>query len=44
MKVTGAVVGFSVLMGVPLGIGAGVAAVNVWLAKSIADNKKKQKR
>ena len=44
MKVAGAVVGIGALMGGPLGIGAGVAAVNVWLAKSIADNKKKQKK
>ena len=43
MKVAGAVVGAGVLMG-PLGIGAGIAAVNVWLAKSIADGKKKSKK
>ncbi len=39
IKAAGAVVGAGVLMG-PLGIGAGIAAVNVWLAKSIADSKK----
>ena len=43
IKAAGAVVGASVLMG-PLGIGAGIAAVNVWLAKSIADGKKKSKK
>ena len=43
MKVAGAVVGAGVFMG-PLGIGAGIAAVNVWLAKSIADGKKKSKK
>ena len=43
IKAAGAVVGASVLMG-PLGIGAGIAAVNVWLAKSIADVKKKSKK
>lgn len=43
MKAAGAVVGAGVLMG-PLGIGAGIAAVNVWLAKSIADGKKKSKK
>lgn len=43
IKAAGAVVGAGVLMG-PLGIGAGIAAVNVWLAKSIADGKKKSKK
>ena len=43
IKVASAFVGASVLTG-PLGIGAGIAAVNVWLAKSIADNKKKSKK
>lgn len=43
IKAAGAVVGASMLMG-PLGIGAGIAAVNVWLAKSIADGKKKSKK
>lgn len=43
MKAAGAVVGAGVLMG-PLGIGTGVTAVSVWLAKSIADRKKKSKR
>ena len=43
MKAAGAVVGAGFLMG-PLGIGAGIATVNVWLAKSIADRKKKSKR
>ena len=39
IKAAGAVVGAGVLMG-PLGIGAGIAAVNVWLAKSMADRKR----
>ena len=43
IKAAGAVVGAGVLMG-PLGIGAGIAAVNVWLAKSIADSKKKLRK
>lgn len=43
IKVAGAVVGAGVLMG-PLGIGTGIAAVNVWLAKSIADSKKKLRK
>ena len=43
IKAAGAVIGASMLMG-PLGIGAGIAAVNVWLAKSIADGKKKSKK
>lgn len=43
IKTAGAVVGASVLMG-PLGIGAGIAAVNVWLVKSIADGRKKSKK
>lgn len=43
IKAAGTVVGAGVLMG-PLGIGAGIAAVNVWLAKSIADGKKKSKK
>ena len=43
MKAAGAMVGAGVLMG-PLGIGTGITAVNVWLAKSIADRKKKSKR
>lgn len=42
IKAAGSVVGASVLMG-PLGIGAGIAAVNVWLAKLIVDSKKKTK-
>lgn len=43
IKVASAVVGASVLMG-PLGLGAGIAAVNVWLSKSIANGKKKSKK
>lgn len=43
MKAAGVVVGDSALLG-PLGIGAGIAAVNVWLAKSISETKKKQKK
>lgn len=43
IKAAGAVVGAGVIMG-PLGIGAGIAAVNVWLAKSIADSKKKLRK
>lgn len=43
IKAAGAVVGAGVLMG-SLGIGAGIAAVNVWLAKSIADSKKKLRK
>ena len=43
IKAAGAVVGAGVLMG-PLGIGAGIAAVNVWLAKLITDGKKKSKK
>lgn len=43
IKAAGAVVGAGVLMG-PLSIGAGIAAVNVWLTKSIADSKKKSKK
>ena len=39
IKAAGTVIGAGVLMG-PLGIGAGIATVNVWLAKSIADSKK----
>ena len=43
MKAAGAVVGAGVIMG-PLGIGAGIAAVNAWLAKSIAETKRKSKK
>lgn len=43
IKIASAVVGASALMG-PLGIGAGIAAVNVWLAKSLADRRKKPKK
>ena len=43
IKAAGAVVGAGVLMR-PLGIGAGIAAVNVWLAKLITDGKKKSKK
>lgn len=43
MKAAGVVVGAGAIMG-PLGIGAGIAAVNVWLAKSIAESKKKSKK
>ncbi len=42
MRAAGAIVGASALLG-PVGIGAGLAAVNVWLAKSVADSKKKKK-
>ncbi|MBQ3532005.1 MAG: helix-turn-helix transcriptional regulator [Oscillospiraceae bacterium] len=44
IKVAGAVVGVGALMGGPLSIGAGIAAVNVWLAKSVAESKKKSKK
>jgi len=37
MKAVGALMG-------PLGIGAGITAVNMWLAKSIAEGKKKPKK
>ena len=43
MKVAGAVVGADALLG-PLGVNAGIAAVNVWLAKSVAKTKKKSKK
>ncbi len=43
MRAAGAIVGAGALLG-PLGIGAGIAAVNVWLAKSISDGKKKTKK
>ena len=43
IKAAGAVVGAGMLMG-PLGISAGIAAVNVWLAKSVADSKKKSRK
>lgn len=43
IKIASTVVGASVLMG-SLGIGAGIPAVNVWLAKSIADRDKKPKK
>lgn len=43
MRAAGAVVGAGALMG-PIGLGAGLAAVNVWLAKAISDGKKKPKR
>lgn len=43
IKIASTVVGASTLMG-PLGIGAGITAVNVWLAKSIADRDKKPKK
>ena len=43
MKAAGVVVGAGATMG-PLGIGAGIAAVNVWLVKSIAESKKKSKK
>ncbi len=43
MRAAGAIVGAGALLG-PLGIGAGIAAVNVWLAKSISDGKKKPKK
>lgn len=43
IKIASTVVGASALMG-PLGIGVGIAAVNVWLAKSIADRDKKPKK
>lgn len=43
MKAASVVVGAGAIMG-PLGIGAGIAAVNVWLAKSIAESKKKSKK
>lgn len=43
MKVAGAVVGAGALFG-PLGVSAGIAAVNVWLAKSVAKTKKKSKK
>ena len=43
MKVAGAVVGAGALLG-PLGVSAGIAAVNVWLAKSVAKTKKKSKK
>lgn len=43
IKIASTVVGASALMR-PLGIGAEIAAVNVWLAKSIADRDKKPKK
>lgn len=43
MKAAGAVVGAGALLG-PLGVSAGIAAVNVWLAKSVAKTKKKSKK
>lgn len=43
MKVAGTVVGAGALLG-PLGVNAGIAAVNVWLAKSVAKTKKKSKK
>jgi len=43
IKAAGAIVGAGLFMG-PLAIGAGITAVNVWLAKTIADNKKKSRK
>ena len=43
IKAAGAVAGAGVLMG-PFGIGVSIAAVSSWLAKSVADGKKKSRK
>jgi len=43
LNAVGAIVGAGIIMG-PLGLGAGIAAVSSWLAKSIAESKKKSKK
>lgn len=43
IKAAGVIVGGGVLMG-PIGIGTGIATVSAWLAKSIADGKKKSNK
>lgn len=43
MKVAGDVIGAEAILD-PLGAGSGIAAVNVWLAKSIAETIKKSKK
>ena len=40
MKAAGVIVGGTALLG-PLGLGAGIAAINAWLVKAFASSKKK---